>query len=130
MGFFGNIIRARRYRQKESVTPDEFLAAMECDFGRKIDEESAFFFRHHSITVNLVNRILGGWLKQSGDDEKDGLVLQVLLSDMAEYTPGGTGTLLSDSSSPMADLVEEFSKKYKDAGNIIHQALVVFLKPK
>ena len=48
---------------------------------------------------------------------------------MAEYTPGA-GTGLSNSTTPMADLVEEFSKTYKDAGNIVGQALAVFLKLK
>ena len=129
MGLLGDIMRARRYHRKESVTSDEFIEAMQLDLGHKIDAASAFFFRHHSITVNLVNRILGGRIKQSGDEKRDGLVLQALLTEMAEYTPGA-GTGLSNSTTPMADLVEEFSKTYKDAGNIVGQALAVFLKLK
>lgn len=129
MGFLKDIITARRYRQEESVTPDKFLAAIERDVGRDLDPESAFFFRHHPITVNLVNKILVGQLKQSGDEKKDGLVIQALVAEMTEYTP--TAAALSfDSPTIIADLVEEFSKSYKDAGNIIGQAFAVFWKLK
>lgn len=126
MGFIKDIISARRYRQKESVTPDEFLEAMKRDFGRTLDPESVFFFRHHPITVNFVNKILAGRLKQSGDEQKDGLVIQAIVAEMTEYTPNA-GTPNLNSQNIIADLVEEFSKTYKDAGHIIGQALIVFL---
>ena len=129
MGFIKDLISARRYRQKESVTPDEFLEAMNQDFARPLDPESALFFRHHPITVNLVNKILAGRLQQSGDEQRDSLVIQAILAEITEYTHTA-GALNLNSQSIIADLVEEFSKTYKDAGNIIGQALVVFLRLK
>ena len=129
MGFIKDFISARRYRQKESVTPDEFLEAMEKDFARPLDPESAFFFRHHPVTVNLVNKILAGRLHQSGNEQRDALVLQAIVTEMTEYTHTA-GALNVNSQSRIADLIEEFSKTYKDAGNIIGQALVVFLRLK
>jgi hypothetical protein len=58
---------------------------------------------------------------------RDGLVVQALLAEMAEYTPSAAGLSL-DSQTIIADVLEDFSKVYPDAGNIIGQALVVFLK--
>ncbi|MFA4829320.1 MAG: hypothetical protein WC855_12350 [Thermodesulfovibrionales bacterium] len=129
MSIIKNIISARRYRQKESVTPEEFLEAMKRDFGRALDPESQLFFRHHSIAVNIVNKILAGRLIKSGDEKKDELVIRAIISEMTEYTPNAI-SLNPNSRNLIAALVEEFSKTYKDAGNIIGQALVAFLRLK
>ena len=129
MKFLKDAIRAWQHRRTNAVTPEEFLKAIQDDFGRELDPESVFFFRHHIITVNLVHRILSGRLKQSGDDKKDGLVIQALVGEMTEYTPSASNLPLR-SPTIIADCVEEFSKSYKDAGNIIGQALAVFLKLK
>lgn len=129
MNIIKKIISAQRYRQKESVTPEEFLDAMKHDFGRALDAESQLFFRHHSMTVNLINKILAGHLKISGDEKKDELVIQAIMAEMTEYMPNVSG-LSPNSRNSIADVVEEFSKTYKDAGNIIGQALVTFLRLK
>jgi len=129
MGFIKDIINARRYRSKESVTPDEFLKAMESDFGRALDSESQFFFRHHPISANLVNEILSGRLKSSNDEKKNNLVFDAITMDMIEYTPTFNG-FDQNPHKIVADLVEEFSKIYNDAGNIIGQALITFLRLK
>lgn len=51
------------------------------------------------------------------------------MAEITGYT-STAGDINPDSRNIMADLLEEFSKTYKDAGNIIGQALVVFLKLK
>lgn len=129
MGFLRDVIHAWQYRKKDSVTSQDFLEAMRRDFGRELDSESVFFFRHHAITVNLVNRILAGKLKASGDEKKDGLVIQALIAEISEYTPTAANISL-ESPTLIADLIEEFSKTYKDAANIVGQALAVFLELK
>ena len=129
MNIIKKIIGAQRYRQKEAVSPEEFLDAMTADFGRALDTESQLFFRHHSITVNLINKIFSGRLKKSGDQTKDEFVVQAIMTEMSEYIPNASA-FISNSRNSMADVVQEFSKTYKDAGNIIGQALVTFLKLK
>jgi len=129
MNIIKKIISAQRYRQKEAVTPEEFLDAMKHDFGRILDPESQLFFRHHSITVNLINRMLAGRLKKSDDEKKDAIVIQAIMAEMTEYIPNASG-LSAKSQNSIANVVEEFSKTYKDAGSIIGQALVAFLRLK
>lgn len=129
MGYIKKLIRARRYRSKESVTPDEFIKALEADLGRSLDPESQLFFRYHPISVNLVNKILSGQLKSSNDEEKNNLVLKAITMDMMEYTPTFKNLDINPNTI-IADLVEEFSKIYNDAGNIIGQTLITFLRLK
>ena len=125
MGLIADILSAWKYRKKEYVSTDEFITALERDFHRKLDPESVLFFRNHSMSVNLLNRILSGKLKQTGDSERDGLVVKALIAEMVEYLPPA-GDIDMESDTIMSDIVEEFSRTYKDAGNVIGQAFVLF----
>jgi hypothetical protein len=84
------------------------------------------FFRQHAITVNLVNQMLAGRLKQSGDEKKDNLVIQAIFTELEVYSPNFNLDPSKHKINIMGDLLAEFSKTYKDAGNIIGQALIVF----
>ena len=108
------------------VEPDDFIEALESDFGRELDAESTLFFRHHPISVNLAHQILTGRLKSDGSD-RDALVIQGFTLDMQGYAPGLHPTTVKRESA-LADLVETFARTFPDAGNVIGQALAVFVK--
>lgn len=89
-----------------------------------MDSESVLFFSSHPVTVSIVHQILSGRLKKTRDATKNEFVVNALLVDMADYM---FGRIPAESPTFMADLVREFSVKYKDAGNIVGQSLVTFL---
>ena len=132
-GFFSSIISAQRFKKKRAVTSEEFVYAMEADFNRKLDENSALFFRHHSISTNLVHRILTGQIKATGT-EADPVVLNALLLDMTGYLVGVEASELGkinkskSISERFGATLEAFSKTYPDAGNIIAQATEAYFK--
>ncbi|MCJ7602962.1 MAG: hypothetical protein MUO63_15875 [Desulfobulbaceae bacterium] len=127
MGFFKDIISNLKYRRKKFVTPVEFLEATQISLERKLDPESTLFFRHHPNTVNLVHNILQGRLKQSDDKKKNGLVIQALITDITEYTPSIVEPHVN-SPEDIAEIIEEFAKSYKDAGEILGKAFVLFFE--
>jgi hypothetical protein len=127
MGFLKDIFIARRYRKKETVTPDEFLEGLRCHYGKNIDTNSSFFFRHHPLAVDIVHKIITGRLKKTNNNTKDDVIIKALLLSMLEYTPKAA-SLDINSQNIISDVVAEFSKDYEQAGNIIGQALITFLK--
>ncbi len=134
MGLFKFIKKALdvgAHRRKDFVTAEEFIDYLESDFGRKIDEESRLFFRHHIASVNLLNKILTGRLGKQ-EKEKGSLVLKTLLAEALDYTLNieslfipGSNELKPDNN--MASILGAFTKTYPDAGNIMTQAICVFL---
>ena len=55
----------------------------------------------------------------------DDLVLQAIIAEIADYTPN-LHSLNMNSSHLVADLFEEFSKTYKDAGSVIGKTMSIF----
>lgn len=122
------LLKRLRFRAKKDITPTEFIEALEADFRRSLDPESILFFRHHPESVNLVHRILNRGLRRSSR-EKDELVITTFAFQMASYTPGFTARNLNipEPKDSISDILEAFKAVYPDAGNIIGQAIVLFL---
>jgi hypothetical protein len=122
------LFRRLRFRTKKDVTPAEFIEALEADFRRPLDPESTFFFRNHPESVNLVHRIFNRGLRKSSA-KKDDVVITTFAFQMACYTPGFTASNLNipNPKDSLADILEAFKAVYPDAGNVIGQAVVLFL---
>jgi hypothetical protein len=120
---------AREYRRMTHATPAEFIAALEADFARELDATSALFFRHHPATVDLVHQMLQGALREDQiDDERQALVLQMLLLDMIGYAASEVARLAPEDRTRLSSVLPAFSKTYPDAGHVIGQALAAYLR--
>lgn len=125
---FSKVINAWRYRRKTHVTPAEFIAALEADLGRELDTNSAFFFRQHAATVDLVNQMLQGSLREDRiDGERHALVMQMMLLEISSCVPE-VATLAAEGRLRLSPALSALSKTYPDAGNVIGQALVAYLR--
>jgi len=117
---------SRNHEKKDFIPADEFIEALESDFGRELDKKSKFFYRHHEMSVQLLNKILTGKLK-SGDAEQDNLILQTLLVEAMEYAEDFDPDGISEEK-VFEKVLIQFSKSYPDAGNILSQAIAAYFK--
>ena len=122
--FFGNIIRAIRYKNKRHIPCNQFIRGLESKWGRPIDPVSVFWFRHHDIAVDLLHQILNGQLT-AGTPEIDRNVTFVFTDGAFWYTPGLSREVL-DSKNAFGDILDAFSKYSPDAATVIMYAEKVY----
>lgn len=125
MEFLKKMISAFLFRRKKHITPDEFLASVESDFGRELDPESTFFFLHHPVTVNLVFQIMNGKIGFKNPN-RNRIIMQSLMLEMDGSIFKHEYELRPDT--PISDILQNFTKEYKDAGNIVGQSILRIMK--
>ena len=120
-----NVIRAIRYNRKKHVPVHEFVGGLEDRWQRKLDHNSRRWFELHLTDVDLLHQMLCGQLRSGHDPVVDHSVRVLLQTDMFLYTFGLPPEVLKRDSA-YEDVHREFTRRYPDAGLVIHYAFVAF----
>lgn len=126
MKLLPGFLRRWAYRRRPEVSPEQFVVHLEDEFGRALDPGSRAFFRDHPVSTGIVHEILAGRLHADGS-EHDQRVVTTLLNDMAFATPDLDPEVFA-SRTPLSDVLEAFAVASPDAGSVIGQAAVRFLR--
>ena len=123
------------YNFKKHLTADEFILAIEYDFGRELDVNSKFLFWHLESTPIWAKMGLGK-LKIGEDEKLYGIIFKSLLIDLFPYalmgpTPNVEKPWASDqilnAKDPIAEAIYIMQDTYPDASNIMVSAYASYL---
>ena len=127
--------KRKAYNFKKHLTADEFIWAMEYDFGRELDINSKFLFWHLESTPLWAKMGLGK-LKIGQNEKLDKTIINYLLLDLFPYALMGpapnvekpwAGDQILNAKNPIAEAIYIMQDTYPDASNIMVSAYASYL---